>query len=89
MEITWSLEQLTEARIFIGSLIFILTYGLYRQFVRTESAEKMLVLVNGRLEASQSLFNWARIKRRLKERGVDFYHPKIIKPYYYRLVLIH
>lgn len=86
MEITWSLEQLTEARIFIGSLIFILIYGLYRQFVRTEQAEKMLVLVNGRLEASQSLFNWSRIKRRLIERGVDFYHPKIIKPYYYILV---
>ena len=87
MNITWSLEQLTEARIFIGSLMFILTYGLYRQFVRTEQAEKMLVFVNGRLEASQSLFNWSRIKRKLIEKGVAFYHPTIISPS--RYILLH
>lgn len=87
MEIQWSLNQITEAQIFIVSLIFILGYAFYRQLVRTEKAEKMVVFVNGKIEATEGFLNWAKTKRKLTAKGVAFYHPSFLKPHNY--ILLH
>ena len=86
MKIELTIEQITGMRIYICSLIFILVYALYRQFIRTSKQDQLITYVNGRLTDS-GIFNWARIYRRLREKGVEFYHPQICKPHYY--ILMH
>lgn len=81
-----SMKNVIYALIFCD--VAFIGYYIYRRMLRSQSGEKMLEWIDGRVQDTSGRFDWNKKRAKLKAMGVEFYNPTILKPHMYILMCV-